>query len=186
MRLFLAIDPGDDCRHHIAGIVESIRANTSGIRWVSEGKFHLTLSFLGEVDESLLDVISAAAREVVARHSRFTASVAGAGVFPDWRRVRVVWLGIRDSGFLADLGKDMSEMSARLGFPQRAFRAHLTIGRTTGPLSAEQKGDLSRALAPRREKAYAFEVTHVVLMHSTRSADGSTYSELASFPLGGA
>ena len=186
MRLFLAIDPGDECRHYLAGIVESIRVNTSGIRWVSESKFHLTLAFLGEVDESQVNVISAAVRAVAARHAPFTASVAGAGVFPDWRRVRVVWLGIRDSGSLAELGNDMTDMSARLGFPQRAFRAHLTIGRTTGPLSAEQKGDLSRALAPRRDKSYPFEVTRVVLMHSAPGADGSTYSELASFPLSGA
>lgn len=186
MRLFLAIDPGDGCRRHVAGIVETIRASTSGIRWVREGKFHLTLSFLGEVDESRLEEISAAVAEVARRHSPFSATVTGAGVFPDWRRIRVVWFGLRDSGALVQLGTDMTEMSAALGFRQRPFRAHLTVGRTTGPLSAEQKDSLRKALAPRKEESYPFDVTRVVLMRSTLSGGGSKYSELASFPLGGA
>jgi len=185
VRLFLAIDPGDECRRHVADIVETIRKSTSGIRWVREGKFHLTLSFLGEVDESRLEEICAAAGEVAVRHSPFSLSVTGTGVFPDWRRIRVVWFGLRDSGALAQLGNDLNAMSAALGYQQRPFRAHLTIGRTTGPLSAEQKGSLRKALAPLKE-AYPFDVTRVVLMRSTPSGGGSTYSELASFPLGGA
>lgn len=186
MRLFLAIDPGEECRRHVAGIVDAIRAGTSGIRWLREGHFHLTLSFLGEVDESRLPEISAAAREVAVRHSPFTVSIAGAGVFPDWRKVRVVWLGLRDAGALAELGRDIGAMSAALGFPQRPFRAHLTIGRTTGPLSAEQKVSLSNALASHREASYQFDASRVLLMRSTLSPAGSEYSELASFPLGGA
>lgn len=185
MRLFLAIDPGEECRRHVAGIVDAIRASTSGIRWLREGHFHLTLSFLGEVDESRLPEISAAAREVSARHAPFTVAITEAGVFPDWRKLRVVWFGLRDTGSLAELGRDIGAMSAALGFPQRAFRAHLTIGRTTGPLSAEQKASLSKALASRRGTSYPFFVSRVLLMRSTLSPAGSEYSELASFPLGG-
>ena len=186
MRLFLAIDPGDECRRHVAGIVDAIRAGTTGIRWLREGNFHLTLSFLGDVDESRIPEISTAARDVVARHSPFSGSIAGAGVFPDWRKLRVVWFGLRDAGALAELGKDIGAMSAALGFPQRPFRAHLTIGRTTGPLSAEQKVSLSKALALHKEASYQFDVSRVLLMQSTLSRAGSEYSELGSFPLGGA
>lgn len=185
MRLFLAIDPGDECRRHVTGIVESIRASTSGIRWVREGKYHLTLSFLGDVDESRLKDISVAARGVAARHRHFPVSIAGAGVFPDWRRIRVIWLGLRDSGALAKLGKDMSDVATALGFPQRSFRAHLTIGRTTGPLSAEQKTSLSQAVAERKTGTCQFEVTHMLLMRSTPGHAGSVYATLESFPLGG-
>jgi 2'-5' RNA ligase len=186
VRLFLAIDPGDECRRHVSGIVESIRASTSGIRWVREGQFHLTLSFLGEVDGSRVEDISVAARDVAARHQRLSVSVVGAGVFPDWRRIRVVWLGLGDASALAKLGKDMGDTVTALGFPQRPFRAHLTIGRTTGPLSAEQKTRLSRAVAEHNADSCSFDVTRVVLMRSTLGRAGSVYSEIESFPLGGA
>jgi 2'-5' RNA ligase len=185
VRLFLAIDPGDHCRRSVAGIVDSVRATTSGIRWVDESHFHLTMAFLGEVDESREAEISIATEAVTLRHSPFSATITGVGVFPDWRRIRVVWLGLHDEGALVRLGRDIGETCATLGFPQRPFRAHLTIVRTTGPLSAEQKVSLSKALALHKHETYPFDVSRVLLMRSVLSPAGSEYSVLASFPLGG-
>jgi 2'-5' RNA ligase len=186
VRLFLALDLGDECRRQIAGMMETIRSSTSGIRWVRDEKLHVTMSFLGEVDESLIPAISSKAAPIVAKRAPFSVSVSGSGVFPDWRRVRVVWFGLRDSGGLSQLAADMGELRVALGFPpDRPFRAHLTIGRSTGPISAEQKQGLSRALA-RFKESYPFEVTRVVLMQSALSSAGSEYSELDSFPLLGA
>jgi 2'-5' RNA ligase len=186
VRLFLALDLGDECRRQIADMVDTIRASTGGIRWVRDEKLHITMSFLGEVDESRIPEISVAVGPLVARREPFTVTVTGSGVFPDWRRVRVVWFGLRDGGGLAGLGEDMRAMRATLGFPpDRPFRAHLTIGRSTGPLSAEQKTSLSKVLATFKA-AYPFDVTRVVLMRSAPSRAGSEYTELASFPLRGA
>ena len=185
MRLFLAIDPGDGIRRQLAGTVETIRASTSGIRWVREGKMHVTLSFLGEIDEARVPEICAIAGDVAKRHEPFSVLVQTAGVFPDWRRLRVVWFGLKDGGQLAQLVESLREVRNVLGLPpDRPFRAHLTLGRSTGPLSAEQKQSLSKALAPFKG-SYPFEVSRVVLMRSSLSPAGSEYSEIASFPLGG-
>ena len=187
MRLFLAIDPGDEFRRQIGDTIETIRENSSGgIRWVRDGKLHVTLSFLGEVNEGRIPDIEAVARDVASRHGPFRVTVQGAGVFPDWRRLRVVWFGLHDTGLLAALAEDLRRVRTVLGLaPDRPFRAHLTIGRATGPLSAEQKQSLSRALAPFKG-AYPFDVWRVILMRSTLSRAGSEYSELASFELRGA
>jgi RNA 2',3'-cyclic 3'-phosphodiesterase len=185
VRLFLAIDPGEECRRRVAGTVDSVRATTSGIRWVRENQFHLTMAFLGTVDESRVAEISAATEPIVRRYSPFSVKITGVGVFPDWRKIRVVWLGLRDAGALVQLGGDVGETCATLGFPQRPFRAHLTIGRITGPLSAEQKVSLSKALAVHKHETYPFDVSRVLLMRSVLSPAGSEYSVLASFPLGG-
>ncbi|HEY5544436.1 MAG TPA: RNA 2',3'-cyclic phosphodiesterase [Gemmatimonadaceae bacterium] len=186
MRLFLAIDPGDDCRLRLASVIALVRASTSGVRWTRDGKLHVTLSFLGEVDETRVDAVRAAARQVAGRHAPFPASISGTGVFPDWRRPHVVWLGLQDEGRLTRLGEDLGEVLASLGFPpDHPFRAHLTIGRVSRPLSAQQREFLRKALASLSE-TYPFDATRVVLMRSTLGAGGSEYSELASFPLGGA
>jgi RNA 2',3'-cyclic 3'-phosphodiesterase len=184
VRVFLAVDPGDACRHSIAGVVDSLRTTTSGVRWIREANLHLTMAFLGEVDESRLPEIFAATATVARRHGPFSATISGSGAFPDWHRVRVVWLGLRDAGSMVLLGSDLGEMCTRLGFPQRPFRAHLTLGRTTGPLSAEQKVTLRKALALHKTAAYQFAVSRVLVMKSALSPAGSVYSELASFPLG--
>jgi 2'-5' RNA ligase len=169
----------------VAGTVESVRATTSGIRWVGEGHLHLTMAFLGEVDASRVAEIGVATEATLLRHPPFAAMITGIGVFPDWRKIRVVWLGLRDAGGLVRLGDDLGKTCATLGFPQRPFRAHLTIGRSTGPLSAEQKVNLSKALAGHKHETYPFDVSRVLLMQSVLSPSGSKYSVLASFPLGG-
>ncbi len=185
VRLFLAIDPGDGFRRQVLDNIETIRASSSGIRWVRDEKLHVTLSFLGETDEARIPEISDVAIRAAQQHAPFTVAVQGAGVFPDWRRLRVVWFGLRDHGQLAALAQDLREVRTVLALPpDRPFRAHLTIGRATGPLSAEQKRSLSQALAPFKG-SYPFDVSRVTLMRSTLSRAGSDYSEIASFPLRG-
>ena len=185
MRLFLAIDPGDGFRRQIAATVETIRASTSGMRWVRDEKLHVTLSFLGEIEAARVPEICAVARDVARRHEPFRVVVQTAGVFPDWRRLRVVWFGLKDGGQLVQLVESLREVRSVLGLPpDRPFRAHLTLGRSTGPLSAEQKQSLSKALAPFKG-SYPFDVSRVVLMRSSLSPSGSEYTEIGSFPLGG-
>jgi RNA 2',3'-cyclic 3'-phosphodiesterase len=185
VRLFLAIDPGDECRQRLASVVALVRAATTGVRWVRDGKLHVTLAFLGEVDEGRVDAIREAMTHVARRHAAFEVAVAGSGVFPDWRRPRVVWLGFQETGALMQLGNDVNAMCKALGFPQdHPFRAHLTIGRIPHGLSAEQRDGLRSALAA-LTVTHPFVVTRVELMRSKLAPSGSEYSEIASFPLGG-
>lgn len=186
MRLFLAIDPGEECRRRLASVIAAVRASASGVRWVRDGKLHVTLAFFGEVAEARVDEVRVAAQRVVERHQAFSATISGGGVFPNWRRPRVVWLGLGDNDHLMALGNEIGLMATTLGFaPDHAFRAHLTIGRIPRPLSAEQRVVLRSALEA-LTGAYPFDVTRVVLMRSALSPAGTEYSELASFPLGGA
>ena len=186
MRLFLAIDPGDECRRSLAKTLDAVRASTDGIRWVQDGKLHVTLAFFGEVPEDRIDEFRGAAGSVATRHAPFAVNVSGSGVFPDWRRPRVVWLGLHDFGALMRLGADVGQMSTKLGFPpDHPFRAHLTIGRIQRPLLRQQRDVLRDALAG-FSGSHPFEVTRVVLMRSTLGPGGSVYSEVASLPLGGA
>lgn len=184
MRLFLAIDPGSECRRNIATFVEGLRSLTTKIRWVHEEKLHITLAFLGEVDESLLPRLMHEAQRSVSRHAKFSARIAEGGVFPDWRRPRVVWLGLRDGDALQRLGDDIASVCAALGFPpEHSFRAHLTIGRVNDRLSSAEAAPLRAKLAT--AKTHHFDVTRVVLIRSVLGRAGSVYSELASFSLGG-
>ncbi len=186
VRLFLAIDPGDDCRRSLARVLTDVRAATSGVRWVQDDKLHITLAFFGDAEEERVDQIRDATAKVAGHHAPFPATVSGSGVFPDWRRPRVVWSGLHDTGRLMELGKDIGKMSASIGFPpDHPFRAHLTIGRIPRPLSADERKNLQSALTG-LSGTHPFDVTRVVLMRSTLSPKGSAYSEVASFPLGGA
>ena len=184
MRLFLAIDPGSECRRHITTFIEDLRGLTTRVRWVNEDKLHVTLAFLGEVNEAQLAQLTERVRRSMNRHSPFGVDVEGGGVFPDWRRPRVVWLGLRDGGEMQRLGNDIVSTCAALGFPSdHPFRAHLTIGRVKDRLVTTELEPLRARLAA--VKTHHFDVTRVVLMRSVLGRAGSVYSELASFPLGG-
>ena len=188
MRLFLAIDPGEECRQRLTSILALLRSQTSGgIRWARDGnKLHVTLAFLGEVNEERVDSIRAAMTQVAAKHSPFNTAVTGSGVFPDWRRPRVVWLGLHDTGRLMQLGNDVTQVCETLGFTlDHPFRAHLTVGRIPQPLTAQQRNELRSALGALSE-AHPFGVRRVLLIRSKLSPAGSEYTELAAFPLGAA
>ena len=185
MRLFLAIDPGDECRRRLASAIAIVRSATNGVRWVRDGKLHITLAFLGEVDDARVDDVRKSTSKVAATHAPFSAAISGSGVFPDWRRPRVVWFGIQDGGAMTQLGNDINAMCASLGFPlDHPFRAHLTIGRIPRPMSSSQRDQLRKALAGLSE-AHPFDAKRVILMRSTLAPSGSEYSEVGSFPLGG-
>ena len=185
MRLFFAIDPGSECRRSIATFIDELRGTTTRIRWVNENKLHITLAFLGDVIESQLPQLNESARNFVSRSSKFSAQIQGGGVFPDWRRPRVVWLALRDGDDLQRLGNDVVSMCAGLGFPSdHPFRAHLTIGRVTDRLAEPEREPLRAKLET--ATTHHFDVTRVLLMRSVLGRAGSVYSELASFPLGGA
>jgi 2'-5' RNA ligase len=185
VRLFLAIDPGDDCRRRLAGAIAIVRSASNGIRWVRDEKLHITLAFLGEVADARVDDVRSATSKVAARHAPFSAAVSGSGVFPDWRRPRVVWFGVDDRGRMTSLGDDINAMCTSLGFPpDHPFHAHLTVGRVPHPLSSAQREQLRKALGTLSE-AHPFHVTRVILMRSKLASSGSEYSEVGSFPLGG-
>lgn len=182
MRLFIAVDPGEACRQRIAAVVGAVRATTSGVRWVRESQLHVTLAFFGEMDDLRVEDVGRRIRDAVSRHASFTALVAGAGVFPDWRRARVVWLGLGE-GPLTMLGEDIHKACEDAGFPQdHAFRAHLTIGRMPRPLRPAERDALKAALSS-LSASHPFEVERVMLMRSELAPSGSRYHEVASYPL---
>jgi 2'-5' RNA ligase len=99
-RLFIAVDPGPAVAGRIAA---RLRAAGLEAAWANPAQLHLTLCFLGdEVDDADLHRICVAMDEAAATVPAFRASFGGVGVFPDLRRPRVVWLGVRAGA--AELG----------------------------------------------------------------------------------
>jgi 2'-5' RNA ligase len=126
VRAFLAIPLPEKLCEELAAVGRGIQ----GLRAQKAGTIHLTLRFLGDVEDP--GPVAAAAAEVAARHGAFDVSLAGVGAFPDARRPRVVWVGLGEgAGAAAALAKDLDDTVAALGFPreERPWTAHITLGR---------------------------------------------------------
>src|SRR5438067_10431014 len=140
-RTFIAIELGKDIRDRLVALQESLAAAAPDVKWVGPEKLHVTLLFLGEVDDRELPAVCRAAQEAMAARAEFVLSVEGVGCFPNPRRPRIVWAGI-GQGVQEVVGvHDALEAPLLvLGCYRRAERKytpHVTLGRRRGEEPAD-------------------------------------------------
>ena len=184
MRLFLAINPRADVRTRINDALEPLRGVAPTLRWVAADRLHLTVKFLGEQPESIVPTLSDALDTAMGRHVDAPLGLGGVGAFPNFRRARVVWLGVEPHPRLELLHHDVEKACAALGFePEgRPFRPHLTVARVPDGTSEQALRALSRAA---RGAAFAetVNVDTVDLMASELTQAGPRYRLLHASPL---
>ncbi|HTE45659.1 MAG TPA: RNA 2',3'-cyclic phosphodiesterase [Gemmatimonadaceae bacterium] len=184
MRLFLAINLPADVRSEITAATAALRDCAPELGWVREAKLHLTLKFLGEQPPERAGEIQAAIASVAGRHRELNMELGGIGAFPNFRRPRVVWLGVGQDPRLELLHHDVETAGERIGFEVdgRPFRPHLTLGRVIHALPAEQLRGFVRE-GKRTDYTADVVVQSIDLMRSERSSAGSTYTTLFSAAL---
>ena len=186
IRTFIAVKLPETVLAAIAGVQERLAAHGFNVRWVTTGNIHLTLKFLGEVDEDELDGIAAVLTEAVHGFAPLRLAAAGVGVFPSANRARVIWVGLSGQlSQLAALQRSIEDRLATIGYPheKRPFTGHLTLGRVKGPIAAFR---LTAAMDAFRDFASeTFEVDRVVLFKSDLRPTGAMYTELRQVTLPG-
>ena len=142
MRLFVAIALPADAAGELDGAVAPLRLAWPELRWTGRDAWHLTLAFLGEVDEELLGKLGDRLQRAAARHGRLSLSLGGAGAFPTAARARVLWTGVRgDRRGLAGLAGSVAAGARRAGVPpaqeRRRYEPHLTLARCRAPADVQ-------------------------------------------------
>ena len=133
IRSFIAIPLESEVSRGATKLIQRLRHDGDAIRWVPTDNLHLTLKFLGEVDNVEIPEICTAMRRVCEGFEPFNLSFDGIGGFPDLARLRVIHVAVDDaSGALVRLVSELESQLAELGFkPEpRDYRPHLTLGRT--------------------------------------------------------
>jgi len=187
VRTFIAIEMPPEVRDYLDRCQERLRGTGGNVRWLRTDLIHLTLVFLGEVAVEQLDALAAAVEQAVAGFRPFAPRAGGAGQFPPRGRPRVIWIGIDEpTGSLLRLQKAVADATAPFAekVENRAYRPHLTLGRVRGGR------DLHRLSASVAEMAGArgpeFDAEEILVMQSTLSPQGPTYSPLSRVRLVGA
>lgn len=186
MRTFIAIELDEAIRERLAGVQERLRGMATGVKWVRPQNVHLTLKFLGEIEEDAGESIAAALAEAASGVEPFEMRVTGVGSFPPKGAPRVVWAGIEEpTGRLLELHRRIEQALEPLGFERekRRFTAHATIGRVKKPRGGHK---LRQALEPRGGDDFGVQaVEDMVLLRSQLSPTGPTYTLLRRLQLGG-
>jgi RNA 2',3'-cyclic 3'-phosphodiesterase len=184
MRLFVAADVSDDVRRELRRLQVSMRAALAEMRvppriaWVKEASAHLTLRFIGEVDEPTAAALETAFSEPFAM-APFPVRWSVVGQFPPRGSPRVVWLG--PSQGRVELAALASLVAARVdpmvgAADSRPFSPHLTLARIKDGGRGVAWPELVQASRPEEAQS---RVDHVTLYRSRPSPDGHTYSVLA-------
>jgi 2'-5' RNA ligase len=186
VRLFFAIELSNAVRVALDHAVAPLRAAEPELAWVRAGKLHLTMKFLGDVDDPGAERLAAAADAVAARHRPFEMTLGGVGAFPNFRRARVVWMGVEHDPRLELLHHDLELACGEAGFEVegRPFRPHITLARVRTPLTLERARPFARAA---RRVAYAAsdEVRALGLLESTLGSREAGYRCVHAVSLGG-
>jgi 2'-5' RNA ligase len=184
VRLFLAINLPPAVRLEVEAATTGLRNAAPDLSWVDEPRLHLTLKFLGEQPEERVEPIRDAIAVVAGRHRELVVALEGVGAFPNFRRARVVWLGVAQDPRLELLHHEVEVAFERLGFEVegRPFRPHVTLARVKHALPEDRLRLLARA-AKRTTYQTDFIVRSIDLMESKPGLRGSTYTTLVSAAL---
>jgi 2'-5' RNA ligase len=186
MRLFFAVPAACGVREAVRTATDAFPERNPPWRWIPPENYHVTLKFLGDVEEHLVPSLHEAAGRVTARVAPFTLAFDRFGGFPNLRRPRVVFYAASiGADRLRELASAVEEEVEPLGFARarRRFRAHLTLARIKRLLDGDSIAALE-AMEPLPE-ATAQEVDRFVLMRSHLRREGARYEEIGEYLLTG-
>lgn len=184
MRLFVAVNLPDDVRRGIWTASEPLRRAGLPVKWVEPEDIHLTLKFLGDVEDERQEEMVQAVKQAARGARPFQLPVHGFGAFPSVERPRVIWVGCEGVPPLELLQHHTEREMERVGFPLegRPFRPHLTLGRTrkdSRPASLRGLESLLDGLVFEADPL----VQSVELMESWLAPGGTTYRSVHSVDL---
>lgn len=178
MRVFIAIDLPDSIQDKISKISEQFSDKNLPLRFVAKYNIHLTLAFFGEVES---DKISEIVRilDTFRNFSTFSIKLDRAGVFPDQKRPRILWIGA-ESKDLAKLQNKLSHLLSQnqIFFDQKPFHPHFTVGRISGRISK-----LSDLISQFSTLSDRFIVKSIGIYSSQTLPSGPKYQKLHEFKL---
>lgn len=187
-RLFFAIEMSESVIATTERVLETLSNElpANHVRLVKPSNLHMTLKFLGEVDEHDIQPIIEAGRKVFSSFCPLRLAVADMGLFPNHDNPTVLWFGVKgETELLRNMEVSLSKELEKLGFPpsQRPFEAHLTIGRVRNDII---RGQLVRLI--RKYKDYMLgdsQVEAVTLFESVLARGGAMHRIVERFPLTG-
>jgi len=147
VRTFIAVDFPPFMLERIAEITGFFKTLTSekDLKWVETKNLHLTIKFLGEIDEQKAVQVKRTLPDALKDQHSFEIEISGLGMYPNRNKPRVIWLGITGADPLADIYDVMNSKLAKLEIQpeHRPFSPHLTIARirkNTDYTTAQQIG----------------------------------------------
>ena len=178
IRTFIAVDLPQDAKMEMDKLTSILRTEGRGINWVKAENLHITLRFLGDIDQESVPKLAESIKTNIYGFGKFGLSFSGLGGFPNLKMPRVIWAG-------TDIGKDrlrdlatsveMACIESKFGRGDKRFLAHLTIGRVKNPSGI---GIIVKKIERTAFQTKPYDIPAVTIFKSDLSPAGPKYMPL--------
>jgi 2'-5' RNA ligase len=177
LRIFIAALLPEEIKNHIACYLDSIKDRAGGVKWESSQKLHITLKFLGDIDEEKLSEVKDIVSSSILGRSKIKLTLSNFGGFPSLSRPRILHVGFGESRAIIDLQSNIDSQLSEVGFEkdEREFIPHVTIGRV------KSKFKINPPLPMIEEKTFSIE--NIAVVQSFINNKGSEYKNLNVYKL---
>ena len=182
MRCFLAVDIPEHIKKNLLQVVHNIKKDLTGVKWVEPYNLHITIKFLGEIEDKKVPGLLEVLEGRLSHSGTFTLKLKNFGFFPDIRRPRVFWVGVEDKEEnLKKLWKEIENIIPKFGVSRdnRSFTPHLTLARIKKPIKIK-KSSLDEL---KEFESSPFNVDTLVFYKSVLTSKGPIYTKIKEIKL---
>ncbi len=182
MRTFIGIDLPIEIKENLKELIEKLK-KIKEAKPVKVENLHITLKFLGEIEEEKIEKIKEKLEICAKNFNSANVEIKGIGVFPSEKRLRVLWVGTEDNGYLKKLNNKIEEAMEEFGFErEREFVSHITIARFK---SIPNLNLIREILEKYNSFSFGkFKIVNFNLYESKLMPEGPIYKVITKFKLG--
>jgi RNA 2',3'-cyclic 3'-phosphodiesterase len=175
MRAFIAIELPQSLKENIKHIQGALEKHIPNCKWIKPQNIHLTLKFLGEVDDRRIDEIKTVLERSANNFSVFTCNLKNIGFFPDQKAAQILFISTDNEDYLGSISKNIQEGLSAIGFQKEAgFKSHITLARIKIPLNIAQLQERIKSVEPSGQ----FQIKEFSFFKSTLTKDGPIYQKI--------
>jgi len=175
MRAFIAIDLPERIKNKIAELENDLKKCDLAFRWVKPENLHLTLKFLGDINQEQVSKIKEAITKISGEFAAFQASFNGFGFFPNERRPRIFFISIDKEELLKSIARELEEELETLGFDkENRFKSHITLAR----IKDLKNIDSLKAKIKNTQLDEKLPADAIILYKSTLTKEGPIYGKI--------
>ena len=182
MRAFIAINLSEKIKNKIAELENDLKKCDLAFRWVKPENLHLTLKFLGNVNEEQVTEIKKIIAKVTGRFTAFETGFNGFSFFPNETRPKVFFISIDKEDFLKSIAKELGKELETLGFEkenlsaggQGRFKSHITLARIKGLQNIEYFKEKIKNI----QLDAGFPINEIILYKSTLAKEGPIHGKI--------
>ncbi len=181
MRTFIALTLPEQIRSRLALLQAELKETETDVKWTAPENIHLTLKFIGEIDEKTLDRIILALEKFIPEKKSYYARVSALDVFPKIHSPRIIWIGLGEGDKESrDIAEEIEEKLSDTGISkeERAFTSHITIGRVRSGRNKERLLRKINEINSLENEDLRFLVDRVTVYKSTLTPKGPVYEAI--------